>query len=180
MKVTGGYLQGYNARAAVNEEQIVLAAEISVDSPDFGHLEPMVDATVREFERAGVAEKPKVAVADAGYWHHDQMDNLAAGGIQVLIPPDSAKRKPTGSRRPGWQGGRCAWMRRVLATELGQRLYRTRAPTAEPLFGHTKHNRGMDRFHRRGRSAVPTEWRLIAATHHLLKLHRHHPAAATD
>jgi transposase len=179
MKVTGGYLQGYNAQAAVNEEQIVLAAEISVDSPDFGHLEPMVDATVREFERAGVAEKPKVAVADAGYWHHDQMDNLAAGGIQVLIPPDSGKRKPTGSPRPGWQGGRYAWMRRVLATELGQRLYRKRAQTAEPMFGHTKHNRGMDRFHRRGKSAVRTEWRLIAATHNLLKLHRHHLAAAT-
>ena len=41
-----GYVQGYNAQAAVNEKQIVLAAEISVESPDFGHLEPMVDATV--------------------------------------------------------------------------------------------------------------------------------------
>ena len=39
-----GYVQGYNAQAMVNEKQIVLAAEISVDSPDFGHLEPMVDA----------------------------------------------------------------------------------------------------------------------------------------
>jgi transposase len=55
-----GYVQGYNAQAAVNEEQIVLAAEISVESPDFGHLEPMVDATVCELQRAGVAAKPKV------------------------------------------------------------------------------------------------------------------------
>ena len=50
-----GYVQGYNAQAAVHEQQIVLAAEISVDSPDFGHLEPMVDATVCELQRAGVA-----------------------------------------------------------------------------------------------------------------------------
>jgi hypothetical protein len=84
MKVTGGYLQGYNARAAVNEEQIVLAAEISVDSPDFGHLEPMVDATVREFERAGVAEKPKVAVADAGSWHHDQTIQRATQALELV------------------------------------------------------------------------------------------------
>jgi transposase len=41
-------LQGYNAQAAVNEHQIVVAAEVTVDSPDFGHLEPMVDATQRE------------------------------------------------------------------------------------------------------------------------------------
>jgi hypothetical protein len=67
LKVTGGYVQGNNAQAAISEEQIVLAAEISVESPDFGHLEPIVDATVSELERAGVAEKPKVAVADAGY-----------------------------------------------------------------------------------------------------------------
>jgi hypothetical protein len=36
----------------------------------------------------------------------------------------------------------------------------------------------MDRFHRRGRSAVRTEWRLITATHNLLKLHGHTLAAA--
>jgi hypothetical protein len=173
--VTGGYVQGYNAQAAVSEQQIVLAAEISVESPDFGQLEPMVDATVSGLEWASVAEKPKVAVADAGYWHHEQMDSLAAGGIQVLIPPDAGKRK---GARPGWQGGRYEWMRRVLATESGQRLYRKRSQTVEPMFGHTKHNRSMSRFHRRGRSAVRTEWRLITATHNLMKLHGHSLAAA--
>jgi hypothetical protein len=65
----------------------------------------------------------------------------------------------------------------VLATELGERLYRKRSQTVEPMFGHTKHNRGMDRFHRRGRSAVRTEWRLTA-THNLMKRHSHQLAAA--
>jgi transposase len=176
LKVTGGYVQGYNGQAAVSEEQIVLAAEISVESPDFGQLEPMVDAAVCELERAGVAEKPKVAVADAGYWHHEQIDSLAADGIAALIPPDAGKRK---GARPGWQGGRYEFMRRVLATEPGARLYRKRSQTVEPMFGHTKHNRGMRRFHRRGRSAVRTEWRLITATHNLIKLHNHTVAAAT-
>jgi transposase len=171
-----GYVQGYNAQATVNEKQIVLAAEISVDSPDFGHLEPMVDATACELERAGITDSPRVVVADTGYWHHEQMDSLAADGIQVLIPPDAKKRQ--GARR-GWQGGRYQWMRRVLSTELGQRLYRTRSQTAEPMFGHTKHNRKMSRFHRRGRSAARTEWRLITATHNLTKLHSHSLAAAT-
>jgi hypothetical protein len=116
-----------------------------------------------------------VVVADTGYWHHEQMDSLTAHGIQVLIPPDAKKRR---SARPGWQGPRYEWMRRVPATELGQRLYRTRSQ-AEPMFGHTKHNRKMSRFHRRGRSAARTEWRLITATHNLTKLHSHTLAAAT-
>jgi Transposase DDE domain len=176
LKVTGGYVQGYNAQAAVSERQIVLAAEISVDSPDFGQLEPMVEATTGELAKAGVPESPEVVVADAGYWHHEQMDSLAANGIAVLIPPDAGKRR---GARPGWQGGRYEWMRRVLATEPGERLYRKRSQTVEPVFGHTKHNRGMSRFHRRGRSAARTEWRLIAATHNLLKLHSHTLAAAT-
>jgi transposase len=177
LKAAGiGYVQGYNAQAAVSEEQIVLAAEIAVDSPDFGHLEPMVDATASELERAGITDSPQVVVADAGYWHHEQMDSLAAGGIQVLIPPDAGKRK---SARPGWQGGRYEWMRRVLSTELGERLYRKRSQTVEPMFGHTKHNRGMSRFHRRGRSAARTEWRLITATHNLTKLHGHTLAPST-
>jgi hypothetical protein len=103
------------------------------------------------------------------------MDSLAANGIAVLIPPDAKKRR---GARPGWQGGRYEWMRRVLATEHGERL-RKRSQTIEPMFGHTKHNRGMSRFHRRGRSAVRTEWRLITATHNLLKLHSHTLGPAT-
>jgi predicted GTPase len=37
----------------------------------------------------------------------------------------------------------------------------------------------IKRFQRRGRSACRSEWRLIAATHNLLKLHNHKLAAAT-
>ena len=49
-------VQGYNAQAAVNENQIVIAAEVTVDSPDFGHLQPMLDAAQSELQAAGVLE----------------------------------------------------------------------------------------------------------------------------
>jgi Transposase DDE domain len=42
--------------------------------------------------------------------------------------------------------------------------------TIEPVFAHTKFNRRIDRFLRRGISACRSEWRLGAATHNLLKL----------
>jgi transposase len=170
-----GFIQGYNAQAVTNEHQIVLAAEVRTAAPDFGHLEPMLHATRRELDAAGVDEAPGVVLADAGYWHHEQMERAIADGMQVLIPPDTSKRK---SPRPGWTGGYYAFMRRVLAGEVGGGLYRRRQPMIEPVFGHTKHNRGMGRFHRRGRGAVRAEWRLITATHNLLKLHRHAVATA--
>ena len=175
-KVRQGWVQGYNAQAVANEQQIVLAAEITVNSPDFGHLGPMIKATERELENVGIAERPKVIVADAGYWHQEQMDELVSRGMQVLIPPDAKKRK---GARAGWTGGAYAWMRTVLAHEPGRGLYNQRSVMIEPVFADEKYNRRIDRFQRRGRAAVSSEWRLINATHNLLKLHRHRLAAAT-
>ena len=118
-----------------------------------------------------------MAVADAQYWNEQHMDDVTCEhGIQVLIPPDSGKRK---GERPGWTGGRYSFMRRVLATDLGRETYRKRQKSIEPVFGHTKHNRKFTSFHRRGRLAVRTEWRLIVMSHNLTKLHRHQTATLT-
>jgi transposase len=176
LKTTRGYMQSYNVQAAVTERQIVVAAEVTVASPDFGNLGPMVDATRRELQAAGVSETPEVVVADAGYWHQAQMESIVSQGTQVLIPPDADKRR---APRPGWDRGYYAFMRRVLETELGAAIYRKRQSTVEPVFAHTKFNRRIDRFQRRGRSACRSEWRLITATHNLLKLHSHRMTAAT-
>jgi transposase len=175
IKSPRGYLQGYNAQAVTNERQVVIAAELSADSPDFGHLEPMVSAAQDELKGAGVNDTPAVVVADAGYWHQEQMETVIDRGIQVLIPPDALKRK---GARPGWDGGAYAFMRRVLETETGGGVYRKRQGMIEPVFADTKFNRRIDRFQRRGRSACRSEWRLITATHNLLKLYRHQMAPA--
>ena len=114
-------------------------------------------------------------LADAGYWHQQQMEPVVDRGIQVLIPPDAKSRKGT---RPGWDGGPYAFMRRVLASDRGGELYGQRQAIIEPVFANTKFNRGIDRFRRRGRAAVRAEWRLITATHNLLKLRRPALAAA--
>jgi hypothetical protein len=61
-------------------------------------------------------------------------------------------------------------MRQLLASDVGGELYRKRSRSIEPVFGHTKHNRKFTQFHRRGRGAVRTEWRLLMMTHNLTKL----------
>jgi len=170
-----GWVQGYNAQAVCNERHLIVAADVMTASSDFGHVGPMLSAARSELQAAGVNDAPNVVVADAGYWHLEQMNAITGEGVAVLVPPDSSRRKdkPT---RPGWNGGAYDFMRSVLATERGSELYKQRAQLIEPIFGHTKHNRGFTRFARRGRAAARTEWRLMAATHNLVKLHQHFTA----
>jgi ABC-type hemin transport system substrate-binding protein len=85
-------------QAACDERHLIVADEVMTASPDFGHLGPMVDAARRELAGAGVASKPDVVVADAGYWHLEQMNAITAAGIPVLIPPDSSRRRKTATR----------------------------------------------------------------------------------
>ena len=144
LKAREGYVQGYNAQAVVDQGQIVLAAEITNANTDWSHLDPMVSAALAELERAGVQARPQVALADTQYWNEQHMDEVIANKhVQVLIPPESNSRK---APRPGWSGGRYAWMRTVLASDYGHELYKQRKQMVEPVFGHTRHNRGVTRF----------------------------------
>ena len=170
LKTTRGWLQGYNAQAAVTPEQIVVAAEISTESLDTANLQPMVETARAELEAAGLNDKPGVVLADAGYCKNDAIEAIVSEGIQTLIAPDADRRKEP---RPGRRGGLYDFTRRVLATDWGKQLYLRRQGTVEPVFGQIKSNRGANRFLRRGRSAVRSEWRLLTATHNLLKLHQH-------
>ena len=114
-----GFVQGYNAQAAVNEQQIVLAAEITNISTDFSQLDPMVTATLGELERAGIDQRPEAVAADAGYWNEQHMDEVVANKhIPVLIAPDKGTR---GTPKRWLTSGRAAWMRAVLAAELRPR-----------------------------------------------------------
>ena len=162
--------QAYNVQTAVTEEQIILAAEISLDAPDFGHLELMLDTTLAHLRRHGITEQPEALVGDAGYWHTRQIESIAERGIEVLVPPDGAARD---GKRPGWEDGVYAQMREKLQTTRGRTLYALRKITIEPVFGQIKYNRRVDQFMRRGRAAVHSELRLVAATHNILKLHNH-------
>src|SRR4051794_40557082 len=174
VKTLRGWVQGYNAQAVCTEDQIVIAAEVTLSSADFGQLEPLVNAAKTELASAGVTNAPEVVLADAGYWHTEKIERLTGHGTVALIPPDAGKRQ---GARPGWNGGLYAFMRRVLSTDRGGELYGKRNAMIEPVFANTKFNRRIDRFQRRGRAAARTEWRLALATHNLLKLHTHTLAA---
>ena len=68
-------------------------------------------------------------------------------------------------------------MERTLLTKRGRRLYKKRGQTVEPVFGQIKSARGCDRFMQRGKAACASEWKVLCATHNLLKLWRNGKAA---
>jgi transposase len=174
MKQGRAFIPAYNAQAVTTEGQIVVAAELTTDGADFQQLEPMIASAERELERAGVKEKPGVVLADAGYWSNGHIDSLRERGIVPIVAPDTTRDKPRKTRL----GGPYDFMRRVIASERGGALYTQRQWMVEPVFAQIKANRRIDRFKRRGLAAARSEWRLIAATHNLLKLHRHSLQAA--
>jgi transposase len=164
-----GFIQGYNAQAVATEGQIIIAADVTSGSADQGLLGPMIDACRCELKAAGIHAQPETVLADCGYWSAPQIRQLMADGLTVLVPPDAHARAAPNPRR---RGGLYEHMRQRLASDEGGALYKKRMSMIEPIFGQTKTNRRADRFHRRGLPAVRSEWRLITATHNLLKLWR--------
>jgi len=70
-------------------------------------------------------------------------------------------------------------MRELLTGETGKALYARRKATVEPVFGQIKEARGIRRFRFRGLQSAASEWKLICATHNLLKLFRYRAALAS-
>ncbi|MEJ7785317.1 MAG: transposase [Solirubrobacteraceae bacterium] len=69
--------------------------------------------------------------------------------------------------------------RNRLRTAEGAAVYAQRSHTVEPVFGHTKHNRQMRGFRRRGLPAAKSEWALMHLACNMHKLRQHRAATAT-
>jgi transposase len=163
------YVQGYNAQAAVDSaSQVVVAAEITQQVSDKDQLLPMVSSV------CGImGAKPEVVTADAGYWDSVDLVDARLAGIDVLVAPDAMYGNSGKELAPNAPRNQVAKsMRERLASAAGRALYSVRKTTIEPVFGQIKQARGIRRFSFRGATKVAAEWKLICATHNLLKLFR--------
>ena len=175
---TKGFVQGYNAQAAVDAEaQVIVAADVTQEPNDKRQAEPMVEQI-----EENVKERPKELSADAGYYGEQNITGLQDKGIEAFIPPE---KKRHSRKEPPAERGRIPQalspadrMRRKLRTKRGRQRYKLRKEVAEPVFGQIKGARGFRQFLLRGLEEVRCEWRLICLTHNLLKLHRSGYAAA--
>jgi hypothetical protein len=172
MKDSGerGFVQAYNAQIAVDSQaQIIVAAELTQQPIDRQQLLPMVKSL-----RSTAQGVPTTITADAGYWDTTSLLDPAVSGIEMLIAPDSKPHLPGHPLPPNAPRSQEAFrMREALATAEGKARYALRQTTVEPVFGQIKEARGIRRFRLRGLLNVTSEWKLICATHNLLKLFRH-------
>ena len=175
MSDRGAHMQGYNAQAVVGEGQVIIAAGVTNSPNDSNQLRPMLAAARENLEQIGHQGQIKCALADGAYWNHDDIAAVRQAKTTVVIPTSDPHHK--GQRKLGpRQGPEAERINRILATPAGRKLYRRRAGIVEPVYGQTKHNRGIRAFSRRGLSAVTDEWQLIATAHNLLKLFAWQPA----
>jgi transposase len=169
MKMSDGFVQGYNCQIAVDAQaQIIVAQAVTNQPPDAEHLLPLVEQVVENCGRA-----PAATSADAGYFSENNVVGAYERGTEPFIATGRTKHEaePVQVRgRP--KKGRTVKeaMGRKLATRAGRMLYGRRKVVAEPPFGQIK-NRGFRQFLLRGQGQVRSEWALITMTHNVLKLH---------
>jgi transposase len=185
MKTKDGYVQGYNAQAVANEDQVVVAAQVTDEHNDHAQLHPMIKALNDSLAEAGIDECPERLLADAGYCSEDNLAELGSEDPDCFIATRNHRRnpEPRNSRRGPLPADatRVDKMDRKVSTKAGRAVYKKRQHMIEPVFGQTKDARGARRFMRRGKAAAQAEWKLLMATHNLLKLYRRaitDPAAA--
>jgi transposase len=165
-----GFVQGYNAQAAVDAESQVVVAQRVVSGPaDYPGLVPLIDQ-VRD--RCG--RHPREVSADAGFCTEANLAAVQERRIAAYMPPGRARHGEASA------AGRRPLKAKPLAMAMAAKLrragrrsrYRLRKQTVEPVFGQMKHARGFRQFLLRGLDKVRGEWALLCTAHNLLKLAR--------
>jgi transposase len=176
-----GWDQCGNAQAVANEDQIILAADVTDQTNDKRQVVPMVDQTQTNLEAAGVKQAIGAAVIDSGYYSEANTAALASRGIDGYIATERLKHNEEIPEAPR---GRIPAdlspkqrMARKLRTKKGRAKYAKRKGIIEPIFGQLKQVLGFRQFSLRGLVSLRGEWRLICTVHNLLKLWRAGQAA---
>jgi transposase len=159
-----GYIQGYNAQAAVDSAaQIIVAHGLTASMSEQEQLVPLTDGVKNNLGR-----KPKEVSADAGYCSEANLMALAAREISAYIATGRAKHPAEGKRT--MTGPLTKAMRQKLKRAGWRTRYRLRKQTVEAVFGQIKQARGFRQFLLRGIEKVKAEWALICTAHNLAKL----------
>ena len=171
-----GFVQGYNAQAAVEPTMgLIVGHGLTEAANNKGQLKPLVEAIEKQS-----GQLPQAVLADSGYCSDDNLAYLESADnperkIEGFVATGKSKhgehRKPC-KRGPLPKGAtRVDRMRRKLQTKAGKAVYKARKCVVEPVFGQVKQCRGFRQFLLRGKTKAAGEWTLVCLTHNILKLY---------
>ena len=191
MKSKDGFVQAYNAQAAVDAEaQVIVAQAVTQEANDKRQLVPMTDAI-----ETNLGRKPEQLSADSGYCSDANIEALETRGIDGYIAPGRTKdtadgaaeasmaappadASATASPGPASAPTRVEAMREKIKAGGHDSPYRLRKQLPEPVFGQIKQARGFRQFLLRGFEKVQAEWSMVCTAHNLLKLAQRRTLAA--
>jgi transposase len=172
-----GWDQCGNAQAVANEDQIILAADVTDEANDKRQVVPMVDQAGANLDAAGVDQAIGAAVIDSGYYSEANTTALEERDIDPYVATERLKHHeeipPVPRGRIPQELSAKQRMARKLRTKKGRETYAKRKGIIEPIFGQLKQVLGFRQFSLRGLASMRGEWRLICTVHNLLKLWRH-------
>jgi transposase len=171
MKGADGFVQAYNAQAAVESTtQLIVAQAVTQEANDKQQVAPMVETIEQQ-----AGQKPDELLADSGYCSEKNLEYLESQGIDAYVATERQKHGeqkackrgplPTGSTQVDR-------MRRKVQTKTGAAIYAARKSIVEPVFGQIKQARGFRQFLLRGIEKVRAEWAMVCMTHNILKIYR--------
>jgi transposase len=177
MKGADGFIQAYNAQAAVEPElQLIVGQTVTAASNDKEQLMPMVEVIEQQS-----GQRPDEILADSGYCSEKNLETLDAAEnpaprIEGYIATERQKhgeyKEPCPKGPLPAHASKVDRMRRKLKTKTGRSVYAARKTIVEPVFGQIKHARGFRQFLLRGIEKVRGEWSLVCLTHNILKCYR--------
>ena len=168
LKTKDGYIQGYNAQAAVDaQEQIIVAQTLGNNGNDQAQLAPLLDRI-----KANLGGNPREVSADAGYCSAANLRTLSRRRIKGYIATGRQQHgnKSATAKRWAKPGSLVARMSTKLRRAGYRSRYRLRKQVVEPVFGQIKQARAFRQFLLRGIEKVRAEWALICTAHNLRKL----------
>jgi transposase len=176
MKSGDGFVQGYNAQAAVEPELLLIVGQSVTEAVnDKKQLKPMVELIEQQS-----GQRPEGILADNGYCSEENLKHLESADqperkIEGFIA--TGKQKHGEHRLPAKRGPlpkgatKVDRMKRKLQTKVGKAVYAARKCVVEPVFGQIKQARGFRQFLLRGKKKVKGEWALVCLTHNVLRLY---------
>src|SRR5260221_8703109 len=168
LKTKDGYIQGYNAQAAVDAQaQIIVAHTLTNNGSDQAPFAPLLGAI-----KANLGSNPDEVSADAGYCSAANLRTLSRRRIKGYIATGRQKHGSASAtaKRPVKPGSLIARMTTRLRRAGHRSRYRLRKQVVEPVFGQIKQARGFRQFLLLGIDKAKAEWALICTVHNLRKL----------